>query len=164
MSKPKRHHYLPQFYLDRFSHNGRLVVFDELRSQLRVERPLNTAVRGHYYSLLDEAGAKVEEVESDLARIEGRAKPVFQALSARQILSNEERYYLAVFLGFLACRTPAFERSINETNSGLAEVVLRKNLEQPNAADLFGTPPAELTAFLDSGQFALEAHPNARIS
>ena len=164
MSKPKRHHYLPQFYLEGFSYDGRLVVFDEPRNRVRVESSLNTAVRGHYYSFVDATGSKVAEVESDLARIESRAKPVFQALSARQALSLQERYYLAVFLGFLACRTPAFERSINETITGRAEVVLRKNLEQPNADELFGTPPAELTALLDSGQFALETHPNDRIS
>lgn len=164
MSKPKRHHFLPQFYLNGFSQNGKLAIFDESRNQFRVESSLNTAVRGHYYSFVDEAGFKVDEVESDLARIESRAKPAFQALSARQVLSTQDRYYMAVFLSFLACRTPAFERAINEGITGLAEIVLRKNLAQPNASELFKSTPAELIAHLDSGQFGLKAHSNDRIS
>ncbi len=164
MKKPKRHHYLPQFYLFGFSDAGRLVVFDERRNEVRFERPLNTAVRRHYYSFVDDSGAAVSEVESDLARIEGRAAQVFTALASRQAISTKDRYNLSVFLGFLACRTPAFERSANEALTGLAEVVIRKNLEQPNADGLFGASRNELLEFLDSGDFALEYHPNYRIS
>jgi hypothetical protein len=163
-SRPKRHHYLPQFYLEGFSVEGRLFIYDEPRSQLRPGRATNTAVRGHYYSFINEQGGKDPSIEESLARIEGRAVPTFGALRRCQALSPEDRYNLSIFLGFLRCRTPAFERSVNEVLTGLAEVVIRKNLEEPNADKIFGAPPAELTACLESGGFELEAHPNERIS
>lgn len=164
MSTAKRHHYLPQFFLRGFCQGSRFYVFDQQRNEGRLATPLNTAVIGYYYSYVDEEGARVEEVESDLARLESRARPVFDAFSDRDAISPEQRCYMAVFLGFLACRTPAFERTLDETLTGLAEVMLRKNLLQPNADDLFESSAAEIADYLDSGRFGLRAHSNERIS
>jgi len=51
MSKPKRHHYLPQFYLDKFSRSGSLYIFDRELNEYREQTPTNTAVKSHYYAL-----------------------------------------------------------------------------------------------------------------
>jgi hypothetical protein len=160
----KRHHYLPQFYLDGFTRDdGRFFVFDQEHGDGRTATPLNTAAIGYYYAFVDETGARVSEVESDLSRIEGRTKPVFEALAKREPISDEQRFALAVFLGFLACRTPAYERFLNARISGLGEVILRKNLQAANTDGLFDRA-GEIEKFLESGRFGLRIHPNERIS
>lgn len=163
-TKAKRHHYLPRFYLAGFSRDGLLAVYDEDREHLRLGQPANIAVRKHYYSLVDENGAKDPSVEGSLARIEGRTKPVFDALVNRQFLATEERYYLAIFLGIMACRTPLFERLLSEVLTGFVESTVRRNLQEATEGELFGVPTTEIESVLDSGEFVLEAHPNTRIS
>ncbi len=163
MSTPKRHHYLPEFYLDRFTGSGRLWVFDRSKGQLRGTTPRNTAVIGHYYSFTDESGERRADVERLLAAIEAAAKPAFDALESGADFSREDRFRLARFLGLLMARTPAFERSLNEITTGFAEVILRKNLEDPEAAKNFDGPPEEFIEYLDSGEFALEVGDNTRL-
>lgn len=50
MSTPKRHHYLPRFYLDRFTDRGRLYLFDREEAEHRIQTPKNTAVQTHFYT------------------------------------------------------------------------------------------------------------------
>src|ERR1043165_1464790 len=68
MAKPKRHHYLPEFYLAGFTLDGArestFTVFDRDECQFREQTPPNTAVRGYYYAVEDEAtGEKSMHVE-----------------------------------------------------------------------------------------------------
>lgn len=139
-------------------------MYDERRDAVRIVGPINAAVRGHYYSFLNESGEAVEEVESNLAEFEGKAKPVLESLAARRMIGDRERFDLSVFLGFLACRTPFFERAANELVTGLAEVVIRRNLADPEVDELAGLARAEVEALLESGEFKLAVHQNERIS
>jgi hypothetical protein len=54
---PKRHHFLPQFYLEGFARDGLVALFDREKNEIRLQQPLNTAVIGHFYTLKDGKGA-----------------------------------------------------------------------------------------------------------
>jgi len=164
MGTPKRHHYLPEFYLDRFTRSGGFWVFDRSQGKLRRARPRNTAVIGHYYTLTDESGERHADVERFLSALEGLARPAFDSLESGADFTPLQRFRLARFLGYLFCRTPAFGRWLNEITTGFAEVIMRKNLEDPEASRIFNLPPEELLDYLDSGEFALELDDNTRIA
>lgn len=53
MSKPKRHHFLPEFYLNGFTREGLLCVFDRETGEYRRQAPKNTAVIGHFYAFVN---------------------------------------------------------------------------------------------------------------
>lgn len=163
MGTPKRHHYLPEFYLDRFTGSGGFWVFDRSQGKLRPAWPRNTAVIGHYYTLTDESGERHADVERFLSALEGLARPAFDSLESGADFTPRQRFRLARFLGYLLCRTPAFGRWLNEITTGLAEVIMRKNLEDPEASRIFNLPPRELLDYLDNGEFALEVDDNTRI-
>lgn len=164
MANPKRHHYLPEFYLDRFTGSDRFLwVFDRSQGKLRREQPKNTAVIGHYYSFVDGSGNRNSAFEQILSLIEGRAKPVFDQLESGGHLTHSARYNLSLFLGYLFCRLPAFARSLNESINGLARIVLRKNLEDPETAKSFDFSEDFLN-LVDSGELILGANDNMRIA
>lgn len=164
MSIPKRHHYLPQFYLRRFAEeDGYLWVFDRSQQHLRRERPKSIAVRKHYYSTEDQEGNKDATMEEFFSFLEGKSKRVFDKLDENSDINLEDRYYLATFMGFLACRIPAFERSLNEAITGFAEVLMRKNVDSPGFAQRFDKSPEELTEYINSGELSLAANGNMRL-
>src|ERR1041384_1076630 len=106
MSNPKRHHYLPQFYLEGFTRNGMLCVFDREKNEYRNQRPKDTAVIRHLYTWTDESGEKHYDLEQMLSLVEGRAKLVIQAIEKGANPSPLQRCHLAWFLALLACRVP----------------------------------------------------------
>ena len=79
-SVPKRHHFLPKFYLEGFARDGSLWLYDRHRRQFRPGTPGKTAVIGHYYALETESGERDYSVEEFLSLVEGRAKEVILIL------------------------------------------------------------------------------------
>jgi hypothetical protein len=67
--EPKRHHQVPQFYLERFAANGKLAV--RWRDGKRYETsPKNVAVESGFYDIPDGMGGVSKEIETGLANIE----------------------------------------------------------------------------------------------
>src|SRR5829696_9445381 len=74
VSTPKKHHYLPEFYLKGFSTAGELWVYDRKRGTYDKRRPETTAIRKGFYAVKDEHGKKdYGEVERRLSVIESHA-------------------------------------------------------------------------------------------
>ena len=123
MPGPKRHHYLPQFYLEGFTERGTLWVFDREKREYRVQTPRNTAVISHYYSYEGEEGKLETELETALARIEGETKPIIEKLAIdRKLISARERQVLSLFIALLRMRVPDFEKEVGE----LMDTMLKK--------------------------------------
>jgi len=113
MSEPKRHHYLPQFYLEQFCRDGSLWVFDRDTSEFRPQTPKNTALISHYYSVEDEAGNKRTGIESLLSQLEGYAKPIMAKLLAQDAITESDKEEFSIFVAFMMNRVPDFEKSVN---------------------------------------------------
>jgi hypothetical protein len=165
MTPAKRHHYLPVFYLAGFcGDDGKLTIFDEQKSEFRRSTPENTQFRNRYYDLLDAQGRRLDTVEDNLAVIEGRAASALRGLESGEAISMQERFDISLFMGLLACRTPAFERIYCELLTRNAQLAMKRALQAPNLAEVFGRePPPGFREFLDSGAFRVQPHQNERV-
>jgi hypothetical protein len=119
MNKPKRHHYLPQFYLNFYCRGGGLWLFDRERREYRQQTPKNTALKQHYYSTEATDGEKDTRIEELLSIVEGHAKIVIDKLVAREAITHNEKEELAIFVAFMIGRVPGFEKSVNEVHEQL---------------------------------------------
>lgn len=123
MSTPKRHHYLPEFYLKGFSRNKILFVYDRELNEYREQTPKDTAVISHYYTLKDDEGKKNLEIETFLSQLEGDTKPIIEKLEIGETISEEEKNVLSIFVSFLMNRVPDFEKSENDLHKKLIQMM-----------------------------------------
>ena len=114
MKEPKRHHYLPQFYLKNFCKDGFLWVYDRDNDEYRQQTPINTAVKKKYYTAIGLDGKSHNEIEFVLANIEGETKHIIEKIIEKKFIDLEEKCILAIFIAFLYVRVPEFEMEINE--------------------------------------------------
>ena len=125
LSGPKRHHFLPRFYLENFARDGHVAVDDREEDQVRIQQPVNTGVIGHFYTMEDAQGRRRFELEQLLSEYEGKAKPAIDKLAARDNLEAEERADLAIFIALGAMRTPDVIDSLKAFNSGIVTDVMK---------------------------------------
>src|SRR5260370_31640805 len=88
----KRHHYLPQFYLRRFTaDDGFLCLFDREIKEFRKQQPVNTALEKDFYTVTDGDGTKSDRLELMFSGLEGVASNVIERLDSRSTgWTNEE--------------------------------------------------------------------------
>jgi hypothetical protein len=139
MAAPKRHHYLPEFYLESFSRDRFLWVYDRTLKKYRKQTPKNTTIRTHYYAIDDGSAARNTEIEQILSKVEGATKPVISKLENIEPLTGDDRYTLAVFVSLLIVRVPDFEEEAND----VAQAMIKKR-----ARIGFGKSEAEAEVFL----------------
>jgi len=126
VTSPKRHHYLPQFYIDAFCRSGKIWVYDRQKDQFRQQTPPNTAVIGHYYSIAAPDGEKDTELESVLAQVESEAKPIIAKVSDGRRISDQEKANLAYFIAWLYARVPEFQATYEDLSEELYKKILRQ--------------------------------------
>lgn len=174
LSGPKRHHFLPKFYLEGFTKDGVLAVYDRESNSIRVQPPINTGVIGHFYTFEDEKGRKRFELEEALSESEGQASPIITKLSNREDISSEERSELALFVALAAFRTPDFIDSAKLLNSEIVGTQVRamfadvedveaRMREKPgplNSGDKQRPNAQELVDFAQSGAYEIETDHN----
>lgn len=113
-NQAKRHHFVPQFLLQGFSHehNGKDHLFQMEMSSRRAPRrvPVRTAAsRRRLYRITDEDGQTSNRHEGYLALVESHAAPVVQRLTTEQTpsLPPGDRATIAFFVALQTMRTPA---------------------------------------------------------
>jgi hypothetical protein len=122
LTGPKRQHFLPRFYLEGFTRDGLVAVFDREKNEIRLQQPVNTAVIGHFYTMEDAEGRRRFELEALLSEYEGKAKPVINKLvGAAPDLSADERSNLAIFIALAATRTPDMVHSVQALNGEMVK-------------------------------------------
>src|SRR6185437_3960879 len=76
MKEPKLHHYVPQFYLKRFTdpRDGLLWVWDKTSDRIFHANPINVAAEANFYTMqeLAEAGHDPYTMEKQLSNVEGQ--------------------------------------------------------------------------------------------
>ncbi|MEM9280253.1 MAG: DUF4238 domain-containing protein [Verrucomicrobiota bacterium] len=176
MSKSKRHHYLPRFYLSGFAEEGQLSVYDRVDNRYRKGSPKNEGLIGHYYSVENEDGERDAGIELILSKIEGNAKTAIDLLTDSKPLSADDRYWLSIFSALFLFRTPEFESDVNEVQKQLIKSMMRTSFasnerarreieefnrknEKPPEVD-----PEDFAEFVQSDQFEIEMHRNSSLS
>jgi hypothetical protein len=113
-SDPKRHHQVPQFYLDRFASNGKVAV--RWRDGKSYDTsPRNVAVESGFYDIPDGLGGVSKEVETGLADIEGKADAVLRSVDMSGHLPDprdEDSATLALFIGLQVARTTSHRERV----------------------------------------------------
>jgi hypothetical protein len=112
----KRHHYVPQFYLNYFCSEGAstLSVYEKGHARPRLQTPRNTAVEAGLYSFTID-GRKDDFVERNLSEIESVTKPILDRWQERDVLPKpEEIVVVAQFLALLHVRVPRMIAAIEE--------------------------------------------------
>lgn len=133
MSVPKRHHYLPQFYLKGFGAAGRLWVYDREKGEIRAQGPKTVAVEKGFYAVRGPGGElDYAEVEERLGVVESQAAPAIRKIDEGGALELNERYALAMFVALLKYRTKAFERQSSELSDVLSDPEAAKEMLAPS--------------------------------
>ncbi len=119
MSDPKRHHYVPKFYLGYFTEAGFngtevLWIYDKESSEPRAQTPVNTCVESGFYSFEAATGKNVE-IEKGLSQIESETKRVLDRLQdPKALLTTEDISTLSAFLALMYVRVPRSKQSVSE--------------------------------------------------
>ncbi|KVD49043.1 hypothetical protein WS61_05555 [Burkholderia sp. ABCPW 11] len=110
MNQPRRHHFVPRFYLDGFCADDtqRLAVYDRVRNVYRAQRPSEVAHRRDYYAYEDEQGNRVFDIEAALGEVETAASHSIRRVDNGDELGDGDRMTLAAYVAFQYTRTPAY--------------------------------------------------------
>lgn len=173
MIEPKRQHYLPQFYLEGFSRDGLIWIFDRETGKYRRDGLSNTAVIKKYYSIEGAEEIEKTKIESMFSLIEGRAACVIKKLDLSQQITKNEWEVLAVFLGFLFSRVPQYERTIQEITEKTVKLMMRsefgtseriqtvmKQLEEEGVKSPPDTTPEDMVNLFQSGEYTVKTPRN----
>lgn len=106
LNGPKRQHVVPRFYLDGFCRDGLLSVYDRQRNEFRFQTSHNTGTRTHFYTFTDNDDRRRYDLEHFMSEYEGKAAQIIRKLSAKEQLTHEERWEMAIFLAIMGLRTP----------------------------------------------------------
>lgn len=137
MTLPRRHHYLPRWFLQNFCEPGSdaLYVY-ERGKEPRKARPETAAHVRDLYSF-EENGALNVEFERLLQRHEDRVAPVIAGVLDREQSKNrrhlyeEERQTLAEFVGITFARTPAALQLAKEKIAPASKAMLKRIIGSP---------------------------------
>lgn len=135
MSIPKKHHYVPQFYLRYFT-TGKipnhktdyLWAYDVCEKKFFKKSPKNIAYKKYFYQS-EENGVKSNEFEDALSHYEGKAKVILdEIIKTKQFdyQDKSKKHNLARFLSFLLNRTVTAKEQKN---------ILMQNIEKKNIVD-----------------------------
>ena len=110
MNQPRRHHFVPRFYLEGFCAEDAqgLAVYDRVRNTYRAQRPAEVAHRRDYYAYDDEQGNRFFDIEAALGEVETAASIAIRRVDNRDELTDDDRMVLATYVAFQYTRTPAY--------------------------------------------------------
>ena len=116
MAQPRKHHYLPQFYLRGFSPNGRSIFQIEKTPSRGYLCSIRDAAAIRDYHELDYSDAEDPHViEKRLAEIEGQFSRTLTDVVQSGITSTEVHVGLIEFVALMKFRVPAFKTYIEES-------------------------------------------------
>ena len=175
MTKPKRHHYLPQFYLKGFSQDGKLWTYDRKLKKYGLRTPTNVAVKKDYYTFITDEDTKDTEIETVLALYESQAKAVIKKVDNGKNLSIEDIHKIGLFIAFLMVRVPKFENQFNKSyNEGVRHVAGLK-LSTPEQVEAMMSqhpedfrnkpdiPIEKIVKIFRENRYKIEVHRNASL-
>jgi len=126
MNEPRRHHYIPQFYLRRFAdQQGHVRMIRRSTGKSVKSSVTNAAVTTGFYDVEAETGLPRDSFEAALGDVEGEAAQALKRVDERTWPpSDYDRATVAMFMGLQMVRTPEHRFMFEE----MADVQLKSNL------------------------------------
>lgn len=142
MPAAKRHHYVPEFLLRRFSEdpsNKKSLLWRLPTKSGKPERanPRNEAVIGHFNTFVFEDGRKDASAEEVLSQIDGAAAEAIKQLTETGELDDEQRLILAFFIVLAKSRTPLGRSWLRFTDELAAKTMMEARLSRPDGFAAF---------------------------
>jgi hypothetical protein len=118
MQEPRKHHYVPQWYLRQFGTKREIAVYDKRAGTLSVMRPKDAAFEVGFYDL-DHPQLPRWAFEKVLSNVENHAAPaVRKAISSGlHALTDEEREDIAAFVATQQLRVPSHRSAVAKSLS-----------------------------------------------
>jgi hypothetical protein len=134
----KRHHYLPQCYLENFLPTDKpktFWVYDKVGGAPRQQTPINTGVEGHLYTVIGPEGDPDDFVEVGiLAPADGRVAPILRRwVEPGAQPTKDELSVMVEFLAYMHSRVP---RRINHMQEFGKLYAVRRSQELACRPDL----------------------------
>jgi len=126
---PRKHHYVPQFYLRGFAGDkGQLLVTDRPSEKVFRTNPGNVAAQRDF-NTIEAEGADPHVVEKALAEFEGKVAPALERIKAVKSLANaEDRNLLMNLICGLAIRNPRQRATINDFAGEIMQIMLEMSV------------------------------------
>jgi hypothetical protein len=127
MSIPRKHHFVPESYLSRFTESGErtgdLWVFDRELKMIRKSDPGNSGYQRDFYRLDDGVAEDPFYFEKAFSELEsGASQAINQILATKALPDKTGMEYLMSFVGLLAVRTPAFRKRFEAFRTRIAKI------------------------------------------
>lgn len=124
----KKHHYLPKHYLKGFAEApifDKIWVYEKGKQKTFCTNLLNAGMENHYYTDITPEGVKdTNTCENWLAEeIESPAVPVIDKIRKKNILTDEEKAIMAIYMSVMLRRVPKHRKRVDAV---LPEVLAEK--------------------------------------
>ena len=176
MSRAKRHHYVPDSYLQGFVATGRkaLWVYDRKQGMHRPQLPKDTCVEAYFYALETGDDDKDDAFEREiLGRLDDAGSGVIRKVRHPQRLTESDHRDLRASIALLVARTRAARVFGNLISDRFVRETLLERLDEPDAweelraarpglAEQLGSAD-EARRVLGSTGFTIEASQNTKL-
>jgi len=131
---PERQHYIPNFYLRRFSHKKKVRAYNRVTWMVLASNTINLCVESRFYDFLRPDGSIATIGEDLLKQIESQAGPALEALSASRFpVRAGDRRVISLFAASLITRTREFWDLQSTVSDSLRSALLDDGLSEPEA-------------------------------
>lgn len=127
MADPRRHHYVPEFYLKGFcppDKRSKIFVYDKNKGTCIHTNVKNVAVKKDYYKLPDSDDPNITPfmLEEALSEIEGEASSLLPEIIRGNPLNDEQRYLWATFIAVMYCRGPNARQMVADLQGAMLDL------------------------------------------
>jgi hypothetical protein len=137
LSKPKKHHYISQFYLTGFNSDntkeGQIFCFDLVKIERRRTKVKEVGFE-KYFNRIEAEGLEEDFLEKEISKFESKATELFRKIIHEKCLptSEKDKNILFEFISALAVRNPALRKSFDEYKKNLLLTMVQFYLSDEN--------------------------------
>lgn len=144
-SKPRKHHFVPQFYLRGFyDDQNKLHVFDRQHKWYKAyDSSKGIAYQVGYYFVETDEDQESVQIEDMLSKFETKAQPVLEKLAREENITRDERVDAAAFIALQSQRVPHIEKRIREATEKMYIALAKESAKR----GFFGRQAVEHGAF-----------------
>lgn len=148
MTEPKKHHFLPQFYLEQFKINPQLGKYPQiwLIKKSAAPNPIKSAIKDtgcatDYHTLdFQDQEKDRKNIEMALSKLESKQAELVKEICQTYQISEEKKTHLAEFISTMMFRVPFFKEYIEKSLKGNLQTTFKMLMHK----GVLPEPPDEL--------------------